>query len=80
MKTALERMTMSESGYLFNPETGSTFLTNQTGLAILQAIKDGWGFADVVEAIASAFAVSPIEAERDVIDFMDLLRARGVLA
>jgi hypothetical protein len=53
---------------------------NATGLAILEALRDGRPYESLPDLLAERFDVARAEAARDVDDFVDQLRAFRLLA
>ena len=74
----LQRLAISDEGFIFDPETGNSFTVNQTGLFIIKLLKEGKSPEEVVEALTKEFEVSPEEAQRDLIDFLEQLRLNGL--
>jgi len=70
---------MSKEGFIFDPETGNSYTVNQTGLFILELLKEGKSQDEIVDALTKEFEVSPEEAQRDLIDFLEQLRLFGLL-
>lgn len=77
MHNKIDRMAMNESGFLFDPQTGVSYTTNTTGLEIIRLVKEDQVAEEIKEAIIEKYDVSPEEAERDIIDFMELLKSKG---
>ncbi|WP_457568264.1 HPr-rel-A system PqqD family peptide chaperone [Desulfurobacterium sp.] len=75
----LNRLAISEEGFIFDPETGNSFTVNKTGLFILNLLKEGKDAEDVVEALTEEFEVDREEAMRDVADFLEQLRLLGLI-
>ncbi|WP_456419049.1 HPr-rel-A system PqqD family peptide chaperone [Thermovibrio sp.] len=75
----LQKLAISDEGFIFDPETGSSFTVNQTGLFILKLLKEGKSQEEIVEALTEEFDVSREEASRDLIDFLEQLRINGLL-
>jgi len=75
----LNRLAVSEEGFIFDPETGNSYTVNQTGLFILELLKEGKSQDEIVDALTKEFEVSPEEAQRDLIDFLEQLRLFGLL-
>jgi hypothetical protein len=71
---ALQRLALSDSGFVFDPMTGNSFTVNSTGLAILRQLQKGVSLDGLLKALPDEFEVDPLIAERDVIEFADLLR------
>lgn len=71
----LMRLALSDSGFVFDPVTGNSFTVNGTGLAILRRLQQpGIDLPGTVDAICAEFDVDSMAAERDVIEFANLLR------
>ena len=75
----LNHLAVSEEGFIFDPETGNSYTVNQTGLFILELLKEGKSQDEIVDALTEEFEVSPEEAQRDLIDFLEQLRLFGLL-
>ena len=73
--TKLSRLAINEEGFIFDPATGGSFTVNRTGLDILKDMKDNRPQEDIADMLARRYGVEPRDAERDVADFADRLRA-----
>ena len=71
--TLLRRIALSESGFIFDPVTGNSFSTNDSGLALLKLLQSEKDLAAVIEALVGRYEVDARTAERDVRDFVVLL-------
>ncbi len=79
MHQKIDRLAMNENGFLFDPQTGVSYTTNVTGLEIIRLVKEDQAAEEIKETIIEKYDVSPEEAERDIIDFMELLKSKGFL-
>lgn len=70
----LKRLALSDSGFVFDPVTGNSFTVNASGLAILRRLQHETDLARIVASLCEAFEVDALAAERDVIEFANLLR------
>ena len=70
----LKSLAISDNGFIFDPASGHSYTTNETGIAIITALKAGTDPGDIAPVIFDEFEVSPDDAERDVADFLDGLR------
>jgi|APMed6443717190_1056831.scaffolds.fasta_scaffold1406144_1 hypothetical protein len=61
---------ISESGLIFNPETGESFVVNQIGLEILKLVKNGKSKTEIALELLSVYDVSPEQFDLDFLDFM----------
>ncbi len=58
----LKSLALSDSGFIFDPSTGQTFTTNETGLDIIRLLKEGRSVEEILEFIGEQY-----DGERDVI-------------
>ena len=70
----VHRLQVSESGFAFDPQTGSTFSLNHTGIRVLHLLRDGKNPEQIVESISRDYEVDPADALRDVEDFIHSLK------
>jgi len=75
----LQRLAVSDEGFIFDPETGNSYTVNRVGLFILELLKRGKSPQEIVKTLTDEFEVSPEEAQRDLIDFLEQLRLFGLL-
>lgn len=71
----LQRLALSDSGFVFDPVTGNSFTVNATGLAILRGLQKGSALAPLLAGLAEEFEVDAPTAERDVVEFAGHLRS-----
>lgn len=71
----IRALALNPDGFAFDPTTGESFTLNVTGLAALEALRDGLPAQQVAERLSEEFGVPVEEAARDVADFVDHLRA-----
>lgn len=70
----LKRLAISESGFIFDPETGHSFSVNETGMLILKALKNDQSLEQILQFITDSYEISARDAERDLIEYIGLLR------
>jgi hypothetical protein len=75
----LRDLAVSESGFVFDPYSGASFNTNSTGFAILQGLKDGLDREALIQSLHEAFETEEADLDRDLDDFIFLLRENGVV-
>jgi len=75
----LKHLAISEEGFIFDPVTGSSFTTNETGLFIISALKEGKKEEEIIKLLAENFEVTKEEALRDLTDFIEQLRYYGLM-
>jgi len=72
--TSLQRLAISESGFVFDPTSGHNFTVNETGLSILRRLQKNTDLTPLLEALIEEYEVTPRELERDVLEFAGMLR------
>ncbi|WP_455211714.1 PqqD family protein [Kaarinaea lacus] len=70
----LRRLAVSESGFVFDPVSGHNFTVNDTGLIILRRLQQTQDFSGLVQELQQEFDATPSDIERDVIEFIGMLR------
>jgi PqqD family protein of HPr-rel-A system len=75
----LRELAVSDTGFVFDPYSGSTFTVNETGLCVLQAIKDGADRDVVVARLRERFDVGAEDVARDVEEFVHVLRQNALV-
>jgi PqqD family protein of HPr-rel-A system len=73
---ALNRLAISDSGFVFDPGTGHSFTVNETGLLLLQRLKDAPNTAALVDRLAEEYSAARRDIERDVDEFIAALRSQ----
>jgi len=68
-----QRLILSESGFVFDPVTGNSLTVNATGMAILRQLRQDSNVKRAIFALQKHFNVISRVAERDVIEFTNLL-------
>lgn len=71
---ALDRIAVSESGFVFDPTTGDSYTINATGLTLLKLFRQTRELAPLVAAVVAEHEVDPVRAERDILEFATALR------
>jgi len=75
----LKDLAVSDSGFVFDPYTGSTFSVNAAGRLILKGLADGLGREAIVASLEESFEVQGGDLPRDVDEFIHLLRESGLI-
>lgn len=70
----LKEIAISEAGLIFNPVTGDSFTVNPIGISILNHMKKGLDVQGICRLLVEEYTVDMAVAERDVIDFLSLLK------
>ena len=70
----LNRLAISENGFIFDPASGNSFTVNPTGLLIIDLLKKEPDHKKALASIQHEFEVSSTTLERDVLEFARTLR------
>lgn len=70
----LQRLAISESGFVFDPVSGHNFTVNETGLAILRLLQKNTEIEPLLDHLSQDYDMSQREIERDVLEFAGVLR------
>ncbi len=79
---ALERLkdlAISESGFLFDPYSGTTFTLNHSGKFILQLLTEGKGIEEIEASLKDKFEVGEEDLRNDIYEFVNLLKENHLL-
>jgi hypothetical protein len=68
-----ENIAISESGFVFNPEIGTSFTTNSLGVAILKQLKTKTSTEEITNSIVKSYDIDSITCEKDLGDFIRML-------
>jgi len=78
-KNQLADLAISDTGFVFDPFTGTTFTVNSTGLCLLQAFKEGLGRQAAAARLTERFNVADANVPRELDEFVQLLRQNGIV-
>jgi hypothetical protein len=71
----INRLAVSNSGFVFDPVSGASFTVNTSGLAVLRAIQAGAiDMASIIHSLTGEFEATSAVLERDVMEFAGRLR------
>ena len=71
---------ISDSGFVFNPATGESFTVNPIGAEILQLLKENKSLQEATEAILERYNVDETSVEKDLNDFVAMLKHHSILS
>ncbi len=75
----LQRLAINNEGFIFDPTTGESYTVNQTGIAVLKVLEEGRSIQEAAVSVAELFDITPEEAEKDIVDFVNHLKALYLL-
>jgi hypothetical protein len=77
MTSHLASLAISDSGFVFDPNTGNTYAVNATGLAVLRGLKGGRSLGQIHEDLWNDF--EQVRGVEDVREFAQALVELGLL-
>ncbi len=69
-----KNIAVSETGFLFNPSNGDTFSLNPSGQEIVSLMKQDYDSDEIMEYFINKYAIDQNTLEKDMYDFMNMLR------
>jgi hypothetical protein len=70
----IERLALSESGFLFDPVTGHSFTLNETAIAVLRSLQKTRSVAALRDGLLAEYDVDAVTLDRDLLEFLGSLR------
>lgn len=70
----IERLAISESGFVFDPVSGHSFTVNETGLQILRTLQHNRHLNALQEYLSAEYDVDHSALDRDLMEFLGSLR------
>lgn len=74
-----KNLAVSETGFIFNPTSGDSFTANEIGTEIINLMKESKNIADIKAALLAKYDVESSQLEKDVDDFIVLLRDNNLV-
>ena len=71
---------ISDTGFLFNSSTGESFTLNPIGVQIINCLKESREDSEIVASIIAEYHVDEKDAERDLLDFKEVLRHFSIIS
>ena len=69
-----ENIVITETGFVFDPDTGESFSVNPIGRELLEKLKEQLGTDEITEQITERYDVDAIRFQRYLDDFLIMLR------
>jgi len=66
----LSSLAISESGFIFDPSSGHTYITNELGVKIIELLKNETSNEEITEILIKDYEVDISELEADIQDFV----------
>lgn len=75
----LNNLAISSTGFIFDPVTGNSFNTNETGVFILNKLKDGCDVSQIAISICNEFEIDYDTVEQDILQIIENLRSHYLI-
>jgi hypothetical protein len=75
----LHNLAISGTGFIFDPVTGNSFNTNETGLFIINHLKNGEQISQITNTLIEEYEVAPETAEQDILQMIETLRSHYLI-
>ena len=73
--TRLYNLAISDTGFIFDPVSGNSYNTNETGVYILKKLKERLNVEEIAENIIEIYDVEREVAEQDIFHLIELLQS-----
>lgn len=74
-----KNIAISENGFLFNPETGDSFIVNPIAKEILNYLEEGYDIEKLKQLILDRYEVDLVTLEKNMEDFLEMLQHNELL-
>ncbi|MEF3694632.1 MAG: PqqD family protein [Candidatus Cloacimonadota bacterium] len=71
----LAQLAMNDNGFIFDPSSGYSYTSNETGLLILKALQMGKSEADIIAELVELYEVSEDQVHSDMEHYYRMLEA-----
>ena len=71
----LVQLAMNDNGFIFDPSSGYSYTSNETGLLILKALQMGKSEADIIAELVELYEVSQDQVRSDLDHYYRMLEA-----
>lgn len=69
----------NEMGFVFNPTTGDSYSTNPVAAKIIQLLKENHSISEIKKMLFDSYEIDKMTIEKDVDEFINLLRENNLL-
>jgi len=74
-----KRLAISETGFVFDPQTGYSYVVNETGIEIMDCLKNNMDEPNILSHILKTYEVIEDQARRDYASFILRLKQYGLI-
>ena len=75
----LSRLQISESGFVFDTQTGNTYSLNSTGLKVVNLLNQGKELDEIAHVLSQEFGIDEADIQKDIDDFLVTLKDNGFI-
>ncbi|PLX00345.1 MAG: HPr-rel-A system PqqD family protein [Marinilabiliales bacterium] len=73
-----ENLAISDTGFVFDPTSGDSFSLNPIATDLMNLLKNSTSMEDIKFYFVNKYEVSESTVEKDVIDFISVLKQHGL--
>lgn len=73
-----KNLAVSETGFVFDPQTGNSFVVNQLGIEILNCFKKDMNEKEIIQYILDNYEINYDQVKRDFDNFLLKLNQYGL--
>lgn len=70
---------MSDTGFLFNPNTGDSFSLNETGREIVGLMRENKNEQEIIKHFTEKYDADSSSIEQNLYDFLEMLKSYDIL-
>ena len=74
-----KNVAISDSGFIFNPDTGESFSANPIGMEMLEMLRDGMKYEEIRKNILDKYKSDKDTVEKDYHDFITTLKQYNLI-
>ncbi|MCD4724779.1 MAG: PqqD family protein [Bacteroidales bacterium] len=74
-----KNVAISDSGFIFNPDTGESFSVNPIGLEMLEMLRNGREYEEIRKDILDKYKSDKDTVEKDYHDFITMLKQYNLI-
>ncbi len=74
-----KNVAISDSGFIFNPDTGESFSANPIGLEMLEMLRGGMEYEEIRKNVLDKYKSDKDTVEKDYHDFITMLKQYNLI-
>jgi PqqD family protein of HPr-rel-A system len=80
MTNKFKMLAVSDTGFIFDPATGSSYTLNETAALMFQLLKEGKSEEELLQSLMAEYDVDLKTLEFDLFDFLNQLKYLGLVS